>query len=406
MEKDKFVIYAHRGASAYAPENTRIAFEKAIELKANGIELDLQKTKDGKIVIFHDEYIDKKSNGTGKISDYTYNELLEKDFGNWFDSKYKGEKIVLFEDFANEFLNKTLTFAIELKVLGIEKETLEIINKYSKDRDNIYITSFLYEVLENVRKIDKTIKLSYIVNKISDENIEDLLKIKGNLICPKANDITKEDIIKANNYNIGVRLWGIDSEETMKNVYKLETEGMTVNFPDKLIKLKENNDKLESFNDDVIYETENFVVAVPKIPHIPRTDGGHLWIRAKDRYFESRNELDPKLAVEVMRLTILLGEAMKKGMKNRGINIERINYQENGNWAYKKGKKPVFHIHLYGRTKNSVTQTWGEALVFPYKDTGFYDKFERFNKEDIEEIIKETNLLEKNIKFNKENWKI
>ena len=252
MEKDKFVIYAHRGASAYAPENTRIAFEKAIELKAKGIELDLQKTKDGKIVIFHDEYIDKKSNGTGKISDYTYNELLEKDFGNWFDSKYKGEKIVLFEDFANEFLNKTLTFAIELKVLGIEKETLEIINKYSKDRDNIYITSFLYEVLENVRKIDKTIKLSYLVSEISDKNIEDSLRIKGNQICPRANNVTKEDIIKANNYSLGVRLWGINSEEIMKKVYKLEIEGMTVNFPDKLIKLKENNDELETFNDDVI----------------------------------------------------------------------------------------------------------------------------------------------------------
>ena len=69
------INYAHRGASAYVPENTMLAFKKAVELEATGIELDLQKTKDGKIVIFHDEYIDRKSNGTGKIGDYTYNEL-------------------------------------------------------------------------------------------------------------------------------------------------------------------------------------------------------------------------------------------------------------------------------------------------------------------------------------------
>ena len=124
---NNFIVYAHRGASAYAPENTKVAFEKAIQLNANGIELDLQKTKDGKIVIFHDDYIDKKSNGTGKIKEYTYQELLKLDFGSWFNAKYKNEKIVLFEDFAREFLNKDITFAIELKDLEIEQETLEII---------------------------------------------------------------------------------------------------------------------------------------------------------------------------------------------------------------------------------------------------------------------------------------
>lgn len=168
------------------------------------------------------------------------------------------------------------------------------------------------------------------------------------------------------------------------------------------------NDKLykeiEPFNDISIYETENFAVAVPKVPHIPRTDGGHLWIRAKNRYFNNRTELEPNLAIEVMRLTLLIGEAMQNGMKNRGIIIDRINYQENGNWAYKKEMEPEFHIHLYGRTKKSITQTWGEALVFPNKATGFYDNFERFNKEDIEEIKKQISILEKEEKYNIKNW--
>lgn len=165
------------------------------------------------------------------------------------------------------------------------------------------------------------------------------------------------------------------------------------------------NKKLEPFHDSVIYETENFAVAIPKTPHIPRLDGGHIWIRAKNENFGSRSELTPALAIEVMRLTMLVGEAMKNGMKNRNIEIERINYQENGNWAYQKGKQPVFHIHLYGRTKNSVSQTFGEALVFPNKSTGFYDGFEPFNKEDIKEIKEQLAILEKNEKYNLENWK-
>ena len=153
-----FINYAHRGASAYAPENTMSAFNMAIQLNANGIELDLRRTKDGKIVIFHDNEIDKKSNKKGKISDYTYQELLNFDFGSWFDLKYKDEKIVLFEDFAKKFLPKELTFAIELKEEKIEKETFDIIKKYAT-HNNIYITSFNYNALENMRKIDSNIKL-------------------------------------------------------------------------------------------------------------------------------------------------------------------------------------------------------------------------------------------------------
>ncbi len=237
VKDNSFIIYAHRGASAYAPENTRIAFKKAIELNANGIELDLQKTKDGKIVIFHDDYIDNKSNGTGKIEEYIYQELLKLDFGSWFNEEYYEEHIMLFEDFAKEFLNKELTFAIELKVLGIEKEVLEIINKY-KVHNNIYITSFIYNALENVRKIDTDIKLSWLIEeRINKDNIEKLLKINGSQICPKADLITKEDIQIANNNGLGVRLWGVNNEEIMEKVYKLNIEGMIVNFPDKLIQL-------------------------------------------------------------------------------------------------------------------------------------------------------------------------
>ena len=159
-------------------------------------------------------------------------------------------------------------------------------------------------------------------------------------------------------------------------------------------------------NDNTFYETENFVVCIPKIPHIPREDGGHIWIRSKEKYFCSRLDLSPKEATEVMRLTMLISEAMIKGMKNRKINIERINYQENGNWAYQKGNKPVFHIHLYGRTKNSKTQIFGEALSFPNKETGFYDNFEPLNFDDINEIKKQISLLEKNERYNLANWKL
>ena len=238
-----FVNYAHRGASAYTPENTIISFDNGLELGANGIELDLQKTKDGKIVIFHDSIIDNKSNGKGKIEDYTYNELLELDFGSWFSEEYKDEKIVLFEEFAKKYLHrKDITFAIELKVVGIEKEVLEIIQKYS-NLENIYITSFKYKALTNMRLINDKIKVSWLVEEIDEDKVKKLLEISASQICPNACNVTEKDIQYAISKGLGVRLWGVKNEEIMEKVYKLNIEGMTVNFPDKLKKLMENKNE-------------------------------------------------------------------------------------------------------------------------------------------------------------------
>ncbi len=236
-----FVNYAHRGASSYAPENTMSSFKKAFQLGSNGIELDLQKTKDGKLVIFHDKEIDKKSNGTGKISDYTYNELLELDFGSWFGKEFKNEKIVLFEDFMKSVSDKNLILAIELKEEGIEKDTLEIIDKYY-NKANIFITSFLYNALSNVRKFDNNIKIGWLIeDDINKRNVSELVKISGNQICPPANLVSKEGIKLARENGLSVRLWGVSNEEIMERVYKFDIDGMTVNFPDKLKRLMEVN---------------------------------------------------------------------------------------------------------------------------------------------------------------------
>ncbi len=236
-----FVNYAHRGASSYAPENTMSSFKKAFQLGSNGIELDLQKTKDGKLVIFHDKEIDKKSNGTGKISDYTYNELLEFDFGSWFGKEFKNEKIVLFEDFMKSVSDKNLILAIELKEEGIEKDTLEIIDKYY-NKANIFITSFLYNALSNVRKFDNNIKIGWLIGEdINKKNVSELIKISGNQICPPANLVSIEGIKLARENGLSVRLWGVSNEEIMERVYKFDIDGMTVNFPDKLKRLMEVN---------------------------------------------------------------------------------------------------------------------------------------------------------------------
>lgn len=154
----------------------------------------------------------------------------------------------------------------------------------------------------------------------------------------------------------------------------------------------------------IIYETETFKAIVNNKPHISREDGGHIRIKSKEKNFESRFDLSPKEAKEVMRLTMLVGEAMINGMKKRGINIERINYQDNGNWAYLKGSKPSFHIHLYGRVKNCSRQPFGEALYFPNPKDEYYNNLNPLDDSDIESIRTQIKELENSEKYKLNNW--
>ncbi|MFQ5950096.1 MAG: hypothetical protein ACE5J1_05355, partial [Nitrospiria bacterium] len=84
---------------------------------------------------------------------------------------------------------------------------------------------------------------------------------------------------------------------------------------------------------------------------------------------------------------------MLKGLNNRTISVERINFQDNGNWAIGERKEPKFHLHLYGRSKDSVHQKRGEALVIPERRTKFYEKLEPLNEADIKAKLKRINRI-------------
>lgn len=133
--------------------------------------------------------------------------------------------------------------------------------------------------------------------------------------------------------------------------------------------------------------------------------GGHIKIYPKERFVD-RTELPPKLAIELMRLTMVAGKAMFAVMNKLGVDIGRINYQDNGNWSVFSPEGPYLHIHLYGRAKSAKIQKYGEACHFPNRNTGFYDNFEPLNKEDILEIRKAIEEILKSDKYSDNNWRV
>ncbi len=226
------INYAHRGASEYAPENTLSSFYLGLLQGANGIETDVQRTKDGVLVLFHDDTIDRVSNGTGKLCDYTLEELKElKICGNCTTGFY--DRIITFREFLENFSQYDIKFAIELKGAGVEEDTLNMINEFGIFNKTTF-TSFKYEYIKKIKELDSNARVGWLVKEVSDENIKMLRDIGGEEMAPEAACITDEIMKNLRALNLGVRAWGVSSISLMKKMCDLEVDGMTVNFPDRL----------------------------------------------------------------------------------------------------------------------------------------------------------------------------
>lgn len=114
--KNKIPVAAHRGNSKYYPENTICAFQSAIDLKVDMVEIDLHMTLDGVMILMHDHRVDRTSNGTGLIREKTLDEMNLLDVGSWKDEKFAGERVPTFEEFLELFKDqKDMLFNVELK---------------------------------------------------------------------------------------------------------------------------------------------------------------------------------------------------------------------------------------------------------------------------------------------------
>ncbi|WP_335582673.1 glycerophosphodiester phosphodiesterase [Novibacillus thermophilus] len=149
-------ILAHRGSSGTHPENTMPAFEEAYRAGADGIELDVQMTKDGALVIVHDAKVDRTSNGTGWVKDFTLDEIKELDFGGWFSEEFSGLRIPTLEEVLDWISGTSLELNIELKNgavrhAGLEDGVVRLVRQYRME-ERVILSSFNHYSLVDVHR--------------------------------------------------------------------------------------------------------------------------------------------------------------------------------------------------------------------------------------------------------------
>lgn len=201
----------HRGAMGYELENTLESINKAIELGVDGIEIDVFKIKSGEIVVFHDEYVDKLTDGSGKIEDYNLKDLKKLKLLN-------GSRIPLLEDVL-DLLDEKYFLNIELKGLN----TAETVECILKDRKNILISSFNWDELKKT-KLDKAILIEgnpLLALKVAKE-------MGAIAINPDYNFLTLEIIDKIHKENLKIYTWVVNDK------IKLNVDGIISDYPDKI----------------------------------------------------------------------------------------------------------------------------------------------------------------------------
>ena len=227
-----FINYAHRGASAYAPENTLSAFYLGLEMGANGIETDIRRTKDGQLVLFHDATLEQAAGLQGGVDRYTLQELRKvMIYGR---PGFIPDHIVTLDEFMYYFGYRQLTFAIELKENGVEADSLDSIKSHGA-ADKCIFTSFNYSSLVCLRKHDADVRIGYLFRNPTSQVIGEAKAINCFQVCPHVDMLNADNVKQLKKEGFSVRAWGITDENRMGKCIAYGVDGgMTINFPDKL----------------------------------------------------------------------------------------------------------------------------------------------------------------------------
>ncbi|WP_182199469.1 glycerophosphodiester phosphodiesterase family protein [Paraliobacillus salinarum] len=239
----KTIIYAHRGASKQAPENTLPAFELAYESGADGIETDVQLTKDGIPVLFHDENVRRTTNGTGFIQDYTFEQLQQLDAGAWFSNQFINTRIMSLEEFLIWTTDKKLLLNLELKTnvipyKHIEQIVYDLLVKYNKLKQTV-ISSFNPNSLLNMHQIDLTVTTAFLTSTKKVDLISYTKRLGAKGLHTKNRFVNQNLINTAKREDIYVASYTVNRPNQMMRCYQIGCHAIFTDLPHIAIETRE-----------------------------------------------------------------------------------------------------------------------------------------------------------------------
>lgn len=257
-EDDEFTIIAHRGASAYYPENTIPSFESAIAMGADMAELDVQLTADKEVAVFHDEKISRCTNGRGRIADYTLVSLKKLDAGSWFARKFKNARIPTLAEVL-DICKHRIAVNVEIKTEavdesiagGIEEKCLKIVEQ-SGMKKHVVFSSFDPRAIMHLKEIDPTAPVAVLFEKKrygarlpSDITVS----LNADAFNCSASELNKKWLTDLRANNIPVNIYTVNDEKMMKQYLSMGVNGIFTNKPDILKNILADRNQKEKKSD-------------------------------------------------------------------------------------------------------------------------------------------------------------
>ncbi len=232
------MILGHRGARGLAPENTLASFQVAIDLRADGVEFDVQRTADGHLIVFHDETLDRTTGGTGPVEARTLKEIKRLDAGSMFGARFQGEHIPTLRETFDLLRQTNLLIFLELKdpwrYRGMEAETVALIREYRLE-DRVQIRSFYHPALHLCYWLAPEIALS--------ELWGDRLPSAGDVVFKTINAYyplyTAENLAEIHARGQQATAWTVNDVDAARKLIEVGIDGLTTDYPDRLIALFE-----------------------------------------------------------------------------------------------------------------------------------------------------------------------
>lgn len=237
------LVFAHRGACKVAPENTLPAFEAAVRLGADGVELDVQYSSDGALVIFHNPRLEETTNGEGRVTSHTLAELRALDAGSKFDPKFAGTKIATLDEVL-DLLKGKLLVNIEIKALdsatmGLGTDVVKAVRAHGME-DQVVMSSFNPLALRRAKLAGPEIEAGLLLAPDLPSWTRWAFTrsySKADGLHPDVPMVDEAYLTKAAKLNMPVRVWTVNKPEDMQRMIDLGVDAIITDYPDRLLAL-------------------------------------------------------------------------------------------------------------------------------------------------------------------------
>ncbi len=224
---------AHRGASGTFPENTLSAFRAAIDAGADMCELDVQLTRDGAVVVIHDDTVERTTDGKGEVAKLTLEELKRLDAGAKFKGgAIKGERIPTLDE-VFEVTSGKCGLNIELKADGVENRVAQIMQARNAFGDSV-VSSFDWDYLKKIQQLHFNIRVGLLAEEKPVDLMMNAVAMRAHSINPRWDMVTADLCKAAHERGLKVYTWTVDSDARMRALIECGVDGIMTNYPERL----------------------------------------------------------------------------------------------------------------------------------------------------------------------------